>query len=516
MKSVDNNIVSILEQNAQNTPDKTALVFKNEELTFGELLWKVRSCANLLSNRGIAQGDRVIIMIPMTPELYITLLAVISVGAVVVFVDPWIPIKQIAKFSAFAEPKGFIGVPKAHLLRLFERDLRKLPFTMSTEKTFGGILAKCSLEGITPKFQNSPVAVDLDDTALITFTSGSSGAPKGANRTHGFLTAQYNALCSELNYPTDTVDLCMFPVFALRNLASGVTSVIPEIDFKNVADADGKLLANQIAQFNVNTITASPPLLDNLVHHYETSAESKPSNLTIFTGGAPVSDDQLVRWKACLPNATITVVYGSTEAEPVSHIDSEERITFADREGFCCGKMSSLLKTKIISISKDPISADQLHLVTFQQGEIGELIVQGDHVCRDYFRNSDAVIQNKIIDSDGTLWHRMGDTGYFDEEGNFFLTGRVHSTINRNGQLIQAQSNEQENIKYLSNAKRIASVEVDQQLVLVIQGTISMDEEQKIDADRIIVTDKPLPLDPRHNAKVDYDTLRDMIIQQKL
>jgi len=110
----------------------------------------------------------------------------------------------------------------------------------------------------------------------------------------------------------------------------------------------------------------------------------------------------------------------------------------------------------------------------------------------------------------------MGDTGYFDSEQNFFLTGRVHSTINRNGQLIQAQSFEQECLKYLSKAKRVAAVEVDQQLVLVIQGSITMDEEQEIDTDRVIVTDNPLPLDPRHNAKIDYDTLRDMIIQNKL
>ncbi|NLX27290.1 MAG: AMP-binding protein [Lentisphaerae bacterium] len=499
-----NNITSMLDQAAARFPDRPALVLGGTPISFRSLSREVNQCANLLTHLGLKRGERMIIMIPMSPELYIVMLAVIRCGAVAVFVDPWISMRQIAAFSAFAEPSGFIGIPKSHLLRLMNRKLAGLKITLSTGSVWLGLPARKSLKSrsdFPPDSESVPVA--FDDPALITFTSGSSGIPKGANRTHGFLKAQYEALCRELDYRDDDIDMPMFPVFALRNLAAGITSVIPDMDFRNVAEVDPVQIDRQIREHGVTLITASPPFIDRLA-----GLDHPPQLRQIFTGGAPVTAAQIERWHNGFPKTRIDIIYGSTEAEPVAHLSTHERLALDHQEGFCCGKPTDLLRTRIVQIRKEPIAPDQLDALTLPQGETGELLVSGNHVCRDYFNNAAAVLENKVIEPDGTCWHRMGDTGYFDEEGRFFLTGRVHSTIMRNGKILHAQLIEAAVQKQVPNAQRVAALEQDGKLLIVIQGE---PVEHSIDADRVIFTQNPLPLDPRHKSKIDYQALRILI-----
>ena len=512
-KSPDNNIASLLDVSALRFPDRPAIYYKDSSMSFSELQECVHSCAVMLLKYGLKAGDRVIIMTPMSPDLYISLLAVIRCGAVAVFVDPWISMRRIAAFASFAEPSCFIGVPKSHLLRLLSPQLARLKLTVSTGSVFAAIPARYSLRNLCHEsVSNSPAAVAEDDPALITFTTGSSNTPKGTNRTHGFLISQYNALCDALQYKDDDVDMPMFPVFALRNIAAGITSVVPEIDFKHVAEADSQIIQGQINTCGVNMLTASPPLIDRLA-----SLDNPPSLRRIITGGAPVNEKQLKVWRNSFPNTAIDIVYGSTEAEPVAHLSLEDRLATNRMTGACCGKPVSSVRSKVIKITHAPVSAEELDDFTLPQGKIGELVVAADHICRDYYRNPEAVKQNKVIEPDGTCWHRMGDTGYFDEEGRFYLTGRVHSTILRNGEVLHAQLVEEDAGKLIPQAGRIAAFEDDGSLIIVVEGDASvLSSDVMPDADRLIFTKRRLPLDPRHNSKVDYALLKSWMKRGKL
>ena len=137
---------------------------------------------------------------------------------------------------------------------------------------------------------------------------------------------------------------------------------------------------------------------------------------------APVTDQQLSHWLQHYQETELVVAYGSTEAEPVGHIEASERIALAaPGQGFCTGQPTDQIETKIIPISKQRIDLDKTPLdqLALPAGEIGELIVAGDHVCRDYYKNENATRENKLIDREGKLWHRMGDTGYFDDHNRF-------------------------------------------------------------------------------------------------
>ena len=531
------NVVSLLATAAEQTPDRPAIILglrdgRSARIDFATL-WERVDCVGCgLSELGIGVGDRVVLMIPMSIDLYVVLLAVLKIGAAAVFVDPWVGRRQIADFTAFAEPKAFIGIPKSHLLRLMDRRLRSIPIAITTGRSTLRLPARHSLRNLLYQVGDASIAaVDQHDAALITFTTGSSGTPKGVNRTHGYLLAQHHALQQEFPYTDNDTDLTMFPVFALNNLAKGITTVVPYIDFKKVAEADGQAILHQIQSEAVTTITASPPLIDRL----QEALPGDVASLTlrrILVGGAPVSDQQLRCWQQSLPRTEIVVVYGSTEAEPVAHISGEERLKLKSEvrpatPGFCTGLPTPLLGTKVIRIEEKPIILGQGGWQEWEldPGQIGELVVSGDHVGKDYYRNPEATAANKIFDGD-RCWHRMGDTGYFDSKNYFWLTGRVHSTICRDGQLIHPQLVEQ--AAHGVGVVRVAALGVeDEQLgervVVVIESAKSEKEfvkqiaerlvERSVSVDEILLTSEPLPVDPRHNSKIDYGKLRALVKQ---
>lgn len=519
------NITGYLKRNAERVPDRTALAMPNgTSVTFSELWDLVDRFSVGLGERGIVPGDRIIVMVPMSIDLYVVLLGIIKMGAVAIFVDPWIGKRQIARFCSFATPKGFIGIPKSHILRLLEPDLRSLDFTVTTGQCLFGIPAKHSIKHLLRATGDGEVfSSSSEDPALITFTTGSSGMPKGANRTHGFLSAQYHALKHEFPYDDSDSDMPMFPVFALSNLGSGIPSIIPNIDFAKVAESEGRVLYDQLVRHACTTATASPPFFDNLAAYLQNSGKEL-SLRRILTGGAPVSDDQLKKWKKAFPNTEIQVVYGSTEAEPVAHIDASDRLRLTGK-GYCTGIPSALVTTKVIAIKTCPIGPDEeWKKLERQPGSIGELIVSGDHICRDYFNNPDAVKENKIIETDGKLWHRMGDTGYFDSEGRFWLVGRVHSTIFRGDDVYHPQLMEQSALGNDGDIKRVAALGVstpaDTKVVILVEphdltakspeillGVRKRLAADGLDVDDVRFVDKPIPMDPRHNSKVDYAAL---------
>ena len=527
--SRENNVARLLAEVAQRVPDRPALVFQTdsavEKITFGQLWQDAGSIAAGLKSAGLRQGDRVIIMIPMSIDLYRVLLGVIKMGAVAIFVDPWISANRIAKFAAFAEPTAFIGIGKSHLLRWMQSSLRRVPITVTTGRRIFRFPARYRLDSFRTQTADLEVAaVRADDSALITFTSGSSGEPKGANRTHRFLESQHRALAHEFPYHDNEVDMPMFPVFALNNLVSGLTSVVPQMDFRKVAEVDGDLIARQLVDFNVSTITASPPLMDRVAESLANNPDSsdRPQLRRLLTGGAPVTDAQLRRWCECYDEETeIVVAYGSTEAEPVGHIDARQRIAESGKNrGYCTGQVSKLIDARVIPIVKGVVELEgrSLEQLSLPPGEVGELVVSGSHVCRDYFRNETATRENKLLDSEGRLWHRMGDTGYFDDQQRFWLVGRVHSTIVYGQEMLHPQLLEQSAHKVSDKILQVAAIghgpdeslkvgvvvhatDPDDQLQTQIQQQI---EQDGMPCEFVLVTPAKLPVDPRHNSKIDY------------
>jgi acyl-CoA synthetase (AMP-forming)/AMP-acid ligase II len=541
------NVLAVLRDVARRVPRRPALVMGEGDraISFARLWDRIDRASAGLRQRGMGPGDRAIVMIPMSIDLYVALLALLKIGAVAVFVDPWIGRAQIAAFAAFAEPRAYLGIPRSHLLRWLEPALRAVPLTVTTGRRLAGLPARATLA----ELEDSPgdgwiYPAGADDPALITFTSGSSGEPKGADRTHGFLLAQHRALAETFpvrNDENDEPDMPMFPIFALNNLALGVTSVVPQMDFRRVERVDPAPVLRQMASQRVQTCTASPPFFDRLAPAIRDSG-GRVRLRRILTGGAPVSDAQLRAWRQALPGTEIVVAYGSTEAEPVAHLAAGERLEIVSdvrprTPGFCAGRPIDRIQARVIRIHPGPVELGEAGWAGWEvpRGEIGELAVTGEHVCKSYYRNPGAVRENKIVAGDtplGTVWHRMGDTGYLDGEGRFWLCGRVHSTIRRDGQQVHPQLVEQAARGEDPRIRRLAAVglpdpALGERVVLVLEALETETGEEEalkrdvaarlaaagLAVDEIRLTRVSLPVDPRHNSKIDYARLRESLLR---
>ncbi|MEA2463861.1 MAG: olefin beta-lactone synthetase, partial [Acidobacteriota bacterium] len=260
------NAATLFRDAAQAHPSRIAFAERGRSITFEALWERVCRFAGALHTRGFTPGDRALIAIPMSVELYVALLAVLKEGGVAVFLDPWVGRRTMIRLARHAELKAWLGTPKSHLLRLFVRNIPIAPLRVSR---------------LTGALRESIHDMAGDDRALITYTTGSSGNPKGVNRTHRILVAQHERLAEEFPPREGDVDLCTFPVFALNNLALGVTTLIPPDE-----------------QHLATTASASPPLFDDLA-----TKDDRPRFRRILTGGAPVTDLQLRNWTNAWPRA---------------------------------------------------------------------------------------------------------------------------------------------------------------------------------------------------------------------
>lgn len=505
------NIVDLFFASAKKYPKKTAIVYKKEEISFSELEKQINDTANYFISKGIEKGDRVLIFVPMSLDLYRSVLALFKIGAVAVFLDEWVSIKRLELCCEVAQCKAFIGIFKARVLAMFSGELRKIPIKLGASYT--------RIEN------NYPVtSTTKNDTALITFTTGSTGTPKAAKRTHGFLHEQFTALIEKIEPNENDVDMPVLPIVLLINLGAGNTSVIADFKASKPDSLDPEKVYQQLLTNKVNRIVSSPFFLKKLCEYILLNNLSLPDLKKAFTGGAPVFPNEAMIYTKALPQCNIQIVYGSTEAEPISAISAKELIKetkHSGMKGLRVGNLHRTTQAKIIRITEDLIacgSDDELNNYQLPKPQVGEIIVSGPHVLSEYFNNETALKRNKIFIGD-KVWHRTGDSGFFDEHDVLFLTGRCSSVFKIGERLITPFI--YENIlQQIAAMGTVLSIEGKAVIVVELKNKSEQSKvKEKIKNtslyfDDIIFT-KKLPRDPRHNSKIDYEKLKTILKNSK-
>lgn len=530
------NLSHILLRRVETVPDKPAIyepiwdssgIKSYKLITYIDLKIRSGKLANSLLELGLKPGDRILVMVPMSIALYEIMLACLKAGIIIVFIDPWVGFKKIREFALQTSPRAFISTMKGNILRWIPGILPSFEFNITIGKSLFG-LGTYSLEEL---IENNSEECDIyeveeDYPALITFTTGSTGIPKGVERSHGFLFLQHQILTEHLGTKREDIDLTMLPVFVLNSLANGSTSVLPAMDTRNVSRAEPALLAQQFKDMHITTSVASPIVFEKLVTHMASMEDNFPEVRALYTGGAPVSRELIISLKNIVPNGKVYILYGSTEAEPIASISAEEILeeTVPPTEiglGLCVGLPDPNIEIGIIPASEENL--DSLNLLPI--GETGEIAVCGPHVNKGYYKNPIAEQQNKIKLENGSVWHRTGDAGYVDKNGRLFLLGRISQRITREDKIyyplqIEPVINTLESVEKsayftVSNGLIVLAYTDNGKSVVTAENAIRKKiEELNLPCDKIIRV-KEIPMDPRHNSKINYIMLRKSISRRK-
>ncbi len=402
-----------------------------DTMSFRHLDEEVDRLCHGLTRIGFERGMRVVVMIPPCRDFFSVTFALFRLGAVPVFVDPGIGTKWLKKCLDEAKPEGFIGIPKAHLGRVlygWARRSIRLRVIVGGKGPWRGPTLKQVRQGSEPLVPFDGPVTRAEDPAAILFTSGSTGAPKGAVYHHAIFPAQVRHLQKLYALQEGEIDLPTFPLFGLFDIALGMTAVIPEMDFTRPASADPKKLLDTIDHFSVTNLFASPALLKNLARYAEKTDRRLPTLRRVLSAGAPVPADEIARLASRLAEGVqVHTPYGATEALPVATIGSDEIAAETAAKtrsgaGVCVGRPAPEIEVAVIPVHDETITTWD-RSTCLPTDTVGELCVRGTVVSRQYFRRPTATAAAKI-GRDSDLWHRMGDLARIDEQGRIWFQGR--------------------------------------------------------------------------------------------
>ncbi|PUE31887.1 long-chain fatty acid--CoA ligase [Limnohabitans sp. Jir72] len=434
-------------------PDKPALVYLGTVITYRQLLSEAEKMASALAVLGVQAGDRVVLNMQNCPQLVITHFAILRLDAVVVPVNPMnkaeelkhyitdpdtcvavttadlapdlaqasnaLPAQQqlkhlvVTQFSDVFEPEALTPQDLPEAWRAWLMPIRDLPVLVSGQAHAWQTLMRMDLATTLP-----PVKAGPDDLAVLPYTSGTTGLPKGCMHTHG--TIMHNAMASGLwgNGTPENVTLCVVPMFHITGMVSvmhasiflGASLVImPRWD----RDAAGHL----ISKWGVTHWTNIPTMVIDLLGSSNLQNYDLTSLTYIGGGGAAMPEAVAQR---LLDQFGLRYVegYGLTETAAPSHTNPPD----APKKQ-CLGIPFMSVTSRIV----DPET-----LVELPVGESGEIVTSGPQVFKGYWKRPDATA-SAFFERDGLSFFRTGDMGRVDEEGYFFMTDRLKRMINASG-----------------------------------------------------------------------------------
>lgn len=444
------NIASHLPRMAATVPDQCAIAvpwrrdpsgrFPCVQRTFAQMEHDSNRLANGLESIGITRGMRTIVMLRPGVEFTTTTFALFKIGAVPVLIDPGMGVSRMVECLSEIEPEAFIGIPPAQVLRVLHR--RRFPklratVTLGWRLGWGGADWHELIARSSPAYQSADTA--SDETAAILFTTGSTGPPKGVVYEHGMFEAQIHIIREQYDIHPGEVELPAFPLFALFSTALGQTCVIPQMDPTRPASVNPANIVRDIQAYRVTSAFGSPAIWRRVAAYCVERGIRLPTMRRILTAGAPIPWRVIDMLHRILPpDGDVHTPYGATEALPVATIAGRELfgtglVQRARRgEGTCVGRVVRGMDVRIIRISDEPIPiwSDDL---TLPAGQRGEIAVAGPVVTKVYDHKPAATALHKIADGP-RLWHRMGDIGYFDDDGLLWFCGRkAHRVVTSAG-----------------------------------------------------------------------------------
>lgn len=447
--ALSSNVSRRLTHWARTNPDQTAVVIPRgrrpdggrhyDTWTFRQLDDDSDRLADGLMRLGAPRGTRLALLVRPSFDFISLVFALLKSGHVMVLIDPGMGRSGMLRCLQEVRPEGFVAIPLAHAVRVVLRHrFREARYNVTVGRRWfwGGPTTadfrRRPLDGF------SPAVTRADEPAAIIFTTGSTGPPKGVLYSHGNFDRQVDEIRDFYDIRPGEIDLPGFPLFALFNAAMGVTTVVPDMDFTRPALVDPRNILEAGRDWRVTQAFGSPALWNAVGRYCEQRAERIPTLRRVLSAGAPVPPHVLRKIRSAMAiDGDVHTPYGATEALPVASISASEVLgetaaLSATGAGTCVGRHFPGIEWRVIQVSDSPIELIS-QTQPLASGRIGELIVRGPVVTRQYVTRTDANALHKVRDdtdpSGEAFWHRMGDVGYLDEQDRFWFCGRKSQRV---------------------------------------------------------------------------------------
>jgi len=424
------NLASILADSVARDPDRVALKLDDLEVSYRLLDEGSARVAGMLRERGVGPGDRVGVMLPNVPYFAVVYYGILRLGAIVVPMNVLLKGREVAFYCRDPESKvlfAWHGFADAAQQGAGEAGTEVV---MVAPGEFEQLVA--AVEPVRELVERDP-----SDTAVILYTSGTTGTPKGAELTHDNL--RRNADCSRGLFDTgpDDVVLGALPLFhsfgqtcALNATiaAGGLLTLIPRFD-------PGKAL--EIMQRDRVTIFEGVPTMYGAMLHHPERGRFDLSSLRVCASGGAAMPVEVMRGFEEAFGCQVLEGYGLSETSPVASFNHPDRPSKPGSIG-----------TPIAGVDMKVVDDDGKDLPA---GEVGEIVIRGHNVMKGYWKRPDATA-DAIRDG----WFHTGDMARVDEDGYFFIVDRKKDLIIRGGYNVYPR--EVEEVLYEHPAVREAAV----------------------------------------------------------
>jgi fatty-acyl-CoA synthase len=435
------NWVNQLERHALMQPNATALRFLGNTVTWGGLQRRVTALADALSRRGVGFGDRVMILMLNRTEFVESVLAVNTLGAIAVPLNFRLTPAEIAFLVEDCEARVMITEAVLAPVATGLRDIQPLVHTIvvaggSTDESVLGYQDLIDEPGDSPE----PVDIPNDSPALIMYTSGTTGRPKGAVLTHTNLTGQTMTGLyingASINDDVGFIGVPFFHIAGVGNMLTGMLLGVPTVIYPLGAFDPGQLL-DVLAAEKVTDIFLVPAQWQAVCA--EQRARPRDLRLRVMAWGAAPAPDALLReMSEIFPGTQILAAFGQTEMSPVTCMLLGED---AIRKRGSVGKVIPTVAARVVDDNMNDVPV----------GEVGEIVYRAPTLMSGYWNNPEATAE-----AFAGGWFHSGDLVRMDEDGYVWVVDRKKDMIISGGENIYCA--EVENV--LAGHPRIVEVAV--------------------------------------------------------
>ncbi|MBW8172873.1 long-chain fatty acid--CoA ligase [Ornithinimicrobium sp. Arc0846-15] len=403
------NIANNLARTASEHPDQAAIILDAHRVSYAEMEGAAAKMTTWMRDQGVTAGDRVALMLPNLPAFPVIYYGALRLGAIVVPMNPLFKRREIEFYLQDSQAKLIFAMPGDEVT--------------AAAKATGATHVPVGLEGVGHLLAELEPTSEIaeragSDTAVILYTSGTTGRPKGAELSHNNLETNQEKTAKNLLHlgPEDMVMGCL-PLFHVFGMTCGMNAAFANGSTLTMIPRFDPAKALEVIERDKVTVFEGVPTMYGALLAAAAAAETEPDLSSLRTsvcGGSSLPVEVLRKFEERF-GCVILEGYGLSETSPVASFNHPDEVRKPGSVG--------------VPIEGVEMKLSQLDGSDTPEGEIGEICIRGENIMTGYWGREDATAD--AIDPEG--WFHSGDLGTKDEDGYYYVVDRIKDMIVRGG-----------------------------------------------------------------------------------